>query len=378
MSPTFEPNQPPGCSSQVSLLKCLSLDVGKPAKLGSCIGAIWTSSLVIYPIHTKANGKRKKIGQVQHMMNNDEIITWLLKGDISIQYQVHRDLMNSDQRSLRQRIETEGWGAEFLLRRLDNGHWGRGYYQPKWTSTHYTLLDLKLLSISPTNPAIRRTLGVVFQNEKGSDGGINPSRTIKNSDVCINGMVLNYASYFRVREEELRSIVDFLISQQMKDGGFNCYSNRAGAVHSSVHSTLSVAEGLLEYSCNGYTYRIDELKKAEQGAGEFMLQHRLFRSDRTGEIIDKKMLMLSYPSRWRYDILRALDYFHRAGVTYECRMEDAVDVLLKKRRRDGLWPLQARHPGQTHFEMEQCGAPSRWNTLRALRVLKHFKIETVA
>ena len=307
-------------------------------------------------------------------MNGDKIIAWLLKGDISIQYQVYRDLLDSDQRSLRQQIETKGWGAAFLSRRLYNGHWGRGYYQPKWTSTHYTLLDLKLLNILPANPVIHQSLKVVFQNEKGADGGINPSRTIKNSDVCLNGMVLNYASYFNVYEEELRSVVDFLISQKMKDGGFNCFSNRAGAVHSSLHSTLSVAEGILEYSINGSTYRIDELQEAELGAREFMLQHKLFRSDRTGEIIDKKMLMLSYPSRWRYDILRALDYFHWAGVTYEPRIGDAIGVLLKKRRKDGRWPLQARHPGQTHFEMEQCGVPSRWNTLRALRVLKHFKI----
>ena len=102
------------------------------------------------------------------------------------------------------------------------------------------------------------------------------------------------------------------------------------------------------------------------------MQHNLFRSDRTGEIIDKRMLMLSYPSRWRYDILRALDYFQFAGVDYDPRMQDALDVLLKKRRKDNRWPVQAKHPGQTHFEMEKTGGPSRWNTLRSLRVLKHF------
>ncbi len=305
-------------------------------------------------------------------MKDDKIIKWLLDSDVSIQYQVHRDLLDSDKPSSRERIETRGWGREFLARRLVTGHWGRGYYQPKWTSTHYTLLDLKHLNISPTNPAIKETLNMLFRNEKGPDGGINPSGTIKKSDVCINGMVLNFSSYFGVDEEELRSIVDFLISQHMNDGGFNCFSNRKGAVHSSLHSTLSVAEGILEYYNNGYTYRIDELKKAEQSAIEFILQHRLFRSDRTGEIIDKKMLMLSYPSRWRYDFLRALDYFRLAGVAYDSRMEDAIEVLIKKRRKDGKWPLQAKHLGETHFDMEKTGAPSRWNTLRALRVLKHF------
>jgi hypothetical protein len=188
-------------------------------------------------------------------------------------------------------------------------------------------------------------------------------------------MGLNYACYFGAEEGGLRSIVDFILSQQLPDGGFNCRFNRAGAVHSSLHSTLSILEGILEYRENGYRYRVKELEKAEREAGEFLLEHKLFRSHRTGEVIDKKMLMLSHPSRWKYDILRALDYFQAAGARYDRRMDDAVEILLKKRRADGTWPLQARHAGQTHFDMEKTGQPSRWNTLRALRVLKYFGLE---
>jgi hypothetical protein len=308
-------------------------------------------------------------------MKDNEIVKWLLEGDVSIQYQVHRDLLESEQNQLRQRIEANGWGRDLLSRRSENGNWGRGFYQPKWTSTHYTLLDLKNLSISPNNVAIKQTLSLIFKNEKGRDGGINPSGTIANSDVCINGMVLNYSSYFGVDEGELKSIVDFLISQQMGDGGFNCRSNRKGAVHSSLHTTLSVAEGILEYSKQGYEYRTIELQEAEQRSREFILQHRLYKSDKTGEIIDKRMVMLSFPSRWRYDILRALDYFQDAKVGYDNRMYDAIELLLKKRGKDRRWPLQMKHPGQTHLDMEKCGEASRWNTLRALRVLNHFDIK---
>lgn len=305
-------------------------------------------------------------------MTNNEIITWLLKGDVSIQYQVHRDLLNSDQKLLQQRIAKEGWGREFLSRRLPNGHWGLRYYQPKWTSTHYTLLDLKNLNISPDIQEIKQTLSLIFTNEKAPDGGIKPIGAEQKSDVCVNGMVLNYASYFGVSEHDLQSIVDCLLAEHMNDGGFNCLSNTKGAVHSSLHTTVSVAEGIWEYSKNGYTYRIDDLQNAERGCREFILQHKLFQSDKTGKIIDKKMLMLSYPSRWRYDILRALDYFQCAGVDYDNRMDDAIHVILKKRRKDNTWPVQAKHPGQTHFDMEKSGEASRWNTLRALRVLKHF------
>ena len=300
------------------------------------------------------------------------LMKWLLEGDVSIKYQVQRDLLKSEKRGLRNRIETEGWGARFLSYRKKDGHWGDSFYQPKWISTHYTILDLKNFAISPKNKQIKQSIMQVVRTLKGTDGGIYPIGTEKKSDVCVNGMFLNYATYFGIDEEDLKSIVDFLLSEHMKDGGFNCYSNTVGATHSSLHSTISVLEGILEYENNGYQYRLEGLQDAAEKSREFILQHCLFRSHRTGKIISKKMLMLSYPSRWKYDILRALDYFQFAGAQYDSRMQDALGVLMKKRRKDGKWPVQAKHPGQTHFDMEQAGGPSRWNTLRALRVLKHF------
>jgi hypothetical protein len=306
------------------------------------------------------------------LLNSHQLINWLLEGDVSIQYQVHRDLLATKKQDLQDRIATKGWGAQFLSYRKKEGHWGDRFYQPKWISTHYTILDLKNLAISPRNREIRQSISQVIETLKGPDGGIFPIGTRKKSDVCVNGMFLNYAAYFRIQEDELKSIVDFLLEEHMKDGGFNCNSNTTGATHSSLHSTISVIEGILEYTKNNYKYRIEELQRAADKAREFILQHRFFRSHRTGNIIDKKMLMLSYPSRWKYDILRALDYFQFAGIGYDPRMQEALDVLKKKRRQDGKWVVQAKHPGQTHFEMEKTGDPSRWNTLRALRVLNHF------
>jgi hypothetical protein len=306
------------------------------------------------------------------MIIDDQIIAWFLEGDVSIQYQVHRDLLGSELPALRERIPAEGWGGQFLRRRQGNVHWGRGFYQPKWISTHYTLLDIKSLGFPPDQPQITETVSIILRDEKGKDGGINPSGTIGQSDVCINGMFLNYACYFKADQSELRSIVDFVIAQRMPDGGFNCRFNRQGAVHSSLHSTISLLEGILEYGVNGYQYRLTELEEIAAGAREFILQHQLFRSHRTGETIDRRMLMLSYPPRWYYDILRALDYFRAAGIEYDPRMGPALDILKSKQRKDQTWPLQAKHPGETHFDMEKPGGPSRWNTLRALRVLNHY------
>ncbi len=308
-------------------------------------------------------------------MADDSLFEWLLEGDVSLQYQVYRDLLNTERPDLKERIALEGWGAAFLSHRNANGHWGLRFYQPKWISTHYTLLDLKNLCIANQQQDIKATLIKILNEDKCSDGGILVARTEGKSDVCVDGMFLNYASYFGAAESDLQSIVDFILSQQMPDGGFNCRSNYTGAIHSSLHTTLSVIEGIHEYAQQGYQYRLSELQKAEEQSGQFILEHKLYKSHRTGATIDKKMLMLSYPSRWRYDILRALDYFQFAGVTFDKRMTDALNVLIKKRRPDGKWPLQARHSGQTHFEMEKTGGASRWNTLRALRVLQHFEME---
>lgn len=308
-------------------------------------------------------------------MNTQKIIDWLLEGDISIRYQVQRDLLSIEDEDLRNRISLEGWGAQFLSRRRPDGHWGMKFYQPKWTSSHYTLLDLRNLCIAPDCWEIMETLEKIIRTEKGRDGGIRPIGSVQASDVCINGMFLNYASYFKTAPEQLESVVDFILTQTMPDGGFNCMSNRSGAVHSSLHTTLSVLEGITEYEQNGYQYRLDELRVALRSSMEFILVHQLFLSDRTGEIIKKDFLRISYPGRWKYDILRAMDYFQHARLDWDERMKPALQVLLKKRNKDFTWNVQAKHPGQVHFDMEIAGKPSRWNTLRVLRILEHFNLD---
>ena len=220
-------------------------------------------------------------------MNREEIIAWLLEGDPAIQYQTRRDLLHEDSAvlsDLKNRIAEAGWGRAFLKRQQPEGHWGRAFYQPKWTSSHYTLVDLRNLCI-PTTPEIKKALALILATSIGPDGGINPSKDIEQSDVCINGMFLNYGCYFGTDEEKLRSVVDFIVSQQLADGGFNCRLNRSGARHSSMHSTISVLEGIREYIAAGYAFRAEELKRIEGEAQEFLLRHRLFKSDHTGAAI---------------------------------------------------------------------------------------------
>ncbi len=312
-------------------------------------------------------------------MNKQEIIEWLLEGDVSIRYQVYRDLLGKSRKDLQDRIANEGWGKQFLSRRNPTGHWGRQFYQPKWISSHYTLLDLRNLNLSPFNETVKETITLTLDTYKAADGGIQlgPSTSIK-SDVCVNGMFLNYASYFRTEEKRLRPIVDCLLAEIMPDGGFNCRTRTTGAIHSSLHTSLSVLEGLLEFLKSGYTYRIADIRNARKNAEEFILLHQLFISDHTRDIINANFLKMPYPSRWKYDILRALDYFQHAGGDWDDRMKPAINVILKKRNKDGTWNMQAAYPGQVHFTMEKAGISSRWNTLRAMRVLKHFNMELLS
>ena len=308
-------------------------------------------------------------------MDKQQIIAWLLQGDVSIQYQVHRDLLGNDRKELQDKIAHEGWGKRFLSERNSKGHWGRKFYQPKWISSHYTLLDLRNLNLSPDNSIAKETIALTLHTCKAGDGGISlgPSTSV-HSDVCVNGMFLNYAAYFKTDEQSLCPIVDSILKERMPDGGFNCRTTRSGATHSSLHTTLSVLEGINEFQKAGYTYRMKELQSVRESAEEFILLHQLFISDHTGEIINKDFLKLTYPCRWRYDILRALDYFQYVGSKWDGRMEKAINIILKKRKNTGTWNMQAAHPGQVHFIMEKARKPSRWNTLRAMRVLEHFNV----
>lgn len=184
-------------------------------------------------------------------------------------------------------------------------------------------------------------------------------------------MILSVLAYFRYPDENVDRLVKHLFVQQMPDGGWNCESYR-GASHSSFHTTISVLEGLQEYH-QLYPRRYPKIGRAQARGREFLLQHRLFRSSTSGEVVKPAMTRFSFPPRWHFDVLRGLDHFEEVGAEKDRRLQDAIDLVYKKRRPDGRWPLQNRHPGKTFFEMEQPGRPSRWNTLRALRVLSWWE-----
>jgi hypothetical protein len=184
-------------------------------------------------------------------------------------------------------------------------------------------------------------------------------------------MALNYAAYFGASEESLASVVDCLLSGQIADGGFNC--RRGPEVrHSSMHTTLSVLEGITSYQAAGHRHRLDDLLAARDSSVEFLLRHRLYRSEHTGAVIRPEFVRLHHPTRWYYDILRCLDALVAAQVPYDDRMADALGVLHRRRASDGRWPANRSYPGETHLPVTPAGKPNRWVTLTALRVLAAY------
>lgn len=298
----------------------------------------------------------------------DNTIKWLLEGDVSVQYMVHRWLLNADDATLTQlqsRIALEGYGARLLSCRNPNGHWGDYYYQPKWISTHYTLLDLQSLcapsSLLPCREIITRMLNQCMK----ADGCLNLSKSDLPSDICVDGMALNCSAYFCADDPRLGKLVDHLLSAQKADGGFTWdIGSKAG----DPHTTICVLEGLGQYLSTGLGGRQDDIIAAQKKATEFLLSRQMFTDDK-----DSRYRKLSFPHRYRYDLLRALECFAGQHVPFNPRMRPSIDWLQGKRRHDGMWYLENAHKGNVHFVMEELRSPSRFITVKAQRILKHYE-----
>lgn len=323
---------------------------------------------------------------------SQETLDWLLEGDPAVRWQVMRDLLNEPERGYDQerlRVTEQGWGNKFLALQEVSGTWGGGIYSPKWISTTYTMLTLRRIGLHPENLQAQKGCQQLLEHGMYEDGGINYSKSSRQSEACITGMVLSILAYFRYPHAYLDEMAEHLLRRQMPDGGWNCRDFQ-GDTHSSFHTTISVLEGLLEYQKNRSTPK-PEIEAARLNGHEFLLQHQLFRSHRTGEVVDVRMTRMPFPPRWYYDFLRALDYFQdhyrwrsRQVVDYadrdieaqerrhqhDQRFEDAIQLLLRKQKSNGRWNMMRGPAGKTFFEMEPAGKASRWNTLRALRVLK--------
>ena len=294
----------------------------------------------------------------------ENTLEWLLDGDSSVQWLVHKYLLKTAFRG--ERIPKDGWYDRLLKERGKDGLWAGGLYSPKWISTTYTLLLLKRLELPPDHRLARESAEILLKRGLYVDGGINLEfKSMQVSETCVTGLVLNICSWFDWIDERTASLADYLLREQLADGGWNCRAFKGDTHHSSFHTTLNALEGLREFERKQPS---EEVRQAQLRGVEFMLQHRVFRSSTDGRVIDERMTKIPFPPRWKHDVMRFMDYCIDAGMPYDDRMDDAIQIILKKRRKDGLWPLQSNYSGRTWFELEKPGKPSRINTLRGLRL----------
>lgn len=304
-------------------------------------------------------------------------IDWLLAPDAdpAIRWQAMRDLAGAPEADVaaeRARVAAEGWGARLLALQGEDGQWDHSTYWPEdadpaiergqpWTATTYTLLLLRELGLDPASPQARHAIELVRDHSRWEEGG----QPFFEGEVepCINGMVVALGSSFGI---DVEGVVALLLRQQFADGGWNCDAIRGSRV-GSFDTTINVLEGLLAHEqASGGSEAATE---ARQRGEAYLLERSLLRRLSTGELIDPAWLAFSYPTRWHYDVLRGLDYFRLRGGAPDPRLAEAIELVRTKRKPDGSWLLDQTHPGRVHFHMEEEGQPSRWNTLRALRVL---------
>jgi hypothetical protein len=307
------------------------------------------------------------------------VIDWLLGSDPAIRWQVLCDLIDASSDEVaaeRARVEREGWGARLLALEGADGLWDGGALFPAsytggepgqpWTTTMHTLQTLQIFGLDPACEAALSAIALIAEHgrwenagQRYFDGEVEP---------CINGRTIETGAYFGV---DVLPIVERILGERLADGGWNCEVEN-GSVRSSFDTTINVLDGLLEFErATGGSAAVHEARRRGE---EYLLERGLFRRKSTGEVANSAYLDFAFPYYWRYDVLRALDYFRRSGAEPDSRMEEAVKVLRSKRQPDGRWLLDRIHPGRVHFALEGgVGEPSRWNTLRALRVLNWWE-----
>jgi hypothetical protein len=301
------------------------------------------------------------------------VIRWLLGSDPSIRWQALRDLTDASPGEVaaeRTKVATEGWGSRLLSGQGTDGYWGVGTSNPEWVTLRALLL-LHDMGLGPASAEAQRAVArirehVTWQGVLPQDAAWHGKPLfVGEVEPCVNGRVVAVGSYFG---EDVQGIVDRLLGEQMADGGWNC-EQESGSTRGSFHTTICVLEGLLEHE--RATGGSPAVTAARERGQEYLLERRMLRRLSSGDVIDPAWSHFSFPTGYHYDVLRGLDYLRSANVTPDPRLAEAIDLVASRRAADGRWIRENVHPYELEAEPGTAeGEPSRWNTLRALRVLR--------
>jgi hypothetical protein len=314
------------------------------------------------------------------------VMEWLVDSDPAIRWQAMRDLIDAPAEAIaaeRARVAHEGWGAQLLALQGADGSWAGAAWNRGWDSTMHVLTLLREMGLDPASDEARRAVvrvrdgvrwrGWDLDGEWHGEDFAGAPYFAGEVEPCINGQVAASGAYFG---QDVQRIVDRLLKEQLPDGGWNCEAEN-GSTRSSFNTTICVLEALLEYELAGGSSAA--ATEARLRGQEYLLERRLFHRRSTGEVIerdrkgDTAWTRFAFPTWWHYDVLRGLDYLRRADVTPDERVAEAIDLVESKRDADGRWPLETQYSGVMPVDFgEREGQPSRWITLRALRVLDWY------
>ena len=311
---------------------------------------------------------------------SESTVQWLLDSDPSIRWQAMRDIVGASAKEVaaeRARTAVEGWGAKLLSLQGGDGRWAGAAWNRGWDSTMHVLMLLREFGLMPESERTREAVRLV--RKRATWQGCGPEECRGHAffegevEPCINGQVGAVGAYFGA---DVQIVIARLLGEQLGDGGWNCEAVK-GSTRSSFNTTICVLEALLEYERAGGAE--GEVTEARLRGEEYLLERRLFRRRSTGEVIERdrkdgtKWARFAFPTWWHYDVLRGLDYLRAAGAAPDDRAAEAIDLVASKRGDDGRWTLETQYPGVMPVEIgEGAGRPSRWITLRALRVLKWY------
>ncbi|MFB0510050.1 MAG: prenyltransferase/squalene oxidase repeat-containing protein [bacterium] len=341
-------------------------------------------------------------------LSKKNIVTWLLEEENqTIRYFTLRDLLDKKEDDLelnaaKSAIPNSKVITKIFSKQKPEGYWEEtaSPYLPKYKSSYWTIMILAQMGIDQTDQRVKKACEYIFRFQHEESGFLSEtektakrrydwhlkrgkkmppfkewaSSLIREQQLsCLTGNMA--AALIRLGYENdprVKKALNWLVKIQNQDGGWLCpyWKAHIKDTHGCFFGTICPIEAFSEVPKENLT---EEMKNTISRGAEFLLMHRLFKADHHNyKTIKQSWLKFCLPRFYSYDILRGLNVLTKLGYTNDERLNDALDILLKKRQKDRTWILENSPTGRMQTNIEPVGRPSKWITLFALRVLKRL------